>query len=142
MVDNPKYIDVNVFVYWLANHPEHGKIAQQWIKRAEESVKKTYITSSLTLYETTIILCGLTGKTLKDKDFITQIISPITKINGLTIIPLKPEQYLQAADLMNKYKLDYEDALHLSTAIKTRAQHIISNDKDFDHINQPKRIWK
>jgi uncharacterized protein len=141
-LDNPKYIDVNVFVYWLTNHPEHGKTAQQWIKKAEESIKKTYLTSSLTLYETAVIICGLTGKNLKDKDFITQIISSITQIKGLTISPLTPQQYTHAAELMNKYKLDYEDALHLSAAIKAGAQQIISNDKDFDQISQPKRIWK
>jgi predicted nucleic acid-binding protein len=141
-LDNPKYIDVNVFVYWLANHPEHGKIAQQWIKKAEESTKNTYLTSSLTLYETAIIICGLTGKNLKDKDYITQIISPITQIKGLTITPLTQQQYTHAAELMNKYKLDYEDALHLSTAIKAGAQQIISNNKHFDQISQPKRTWK
>jgi predicted nucleic acid-binding protein len=141
-LDNPKYIDVNVFVYWLANHPEHGKIAQQWIKKAEESTKNTYLTSSLTLYETAVIICGLTGKNLKDKDYITQIISPITQIKGLTITPLTQQQYTHAAELMNKYKLDYEDALHLSTAIKAGAQQIISNNKHFDQISQPKRTWK
>jgi len=35
---------------------------------------------------------------------------------------------------MQKYGLDYEDSPHLSSAIRTGAKEIISNDKDFDKI--------
>jgi len=27
MVDEKKYVDVNVFIYWLGNHPIFGKTA-------------------------------------------------------------------------------------------------------------------
>jgi len=33
---------------------------------------------------------------------------------------------------MEEYNLDYEDSLHLTTALRTDAKEIISNDKDFD----------
>jgi predicted nucleic acid-binding protein len=33
---------------------------------------------------------------------------------------------------MDKHKIDYEDALHLTAAIKAGATEIVSNDKDFD----------
>jgi predicted nucleic acid-binding protein len=33
---------------------------------------------------------------------------------------------------MKEYDLDYEDAIHLAVAIRTCAQEILSNDKDFD----------
>ena len=43
MVDKSRYyIDVNVFVYWLGNHPKYGQEAVNWIKkwksRREESL--------------------------------------------------------------------------------------------------------
>lgn len=56
------YVDVNVFVYWLGNHPVFGKTAYEWIKKIENASKGKYITSSLTLYQTLIIIAGLTGK--------------------------------------------------------------------------------
>ncbi len=127
------YIDVNVFVYWLGNHPKYGQIALEWIKKIESSQKGEYITSALTLYETIVIMGGLTGKNLKDQNFVQQVITPITRIPGLVIEPLKSEDFQKAAELMNECKLDYEDSLHLAVAIRTGAQEIISNDKDFDN---------
>ena len=132
MVDKPRYIDANIFVYWLGNHPAYAETAQKWIKKIEESQHGEYITSSLTLYETLVILGGLTGKNLKDKNFINQIINPITSLKTLTIEPLKSEDYKKAAELMNQFGIDYEDSLHLVIAIRTGAQEIVSNDKDFD----------
>jgi uncharacterized protein len=133
MVDKPRcYIDVNVFVYWLGNHPKLGQTAQNWIKKIESSQRGEYITSALTVYETLIIMGGLTGKNLKDKSFVRQVLNPIMGLKALTIEPLKPEDFRKSQDLMNEYKLDYEDALHLAIAIRKGVQEIVSNDKDFD----------
>jgi predicted nucleic acid-binding protein len=132
MVDNPSYVDINIFVYWLGNHPEFGETAYKWIKKIENSQRGKYVTSSLTLYETLVIIAGLAGKSLKDKAFTEKIIASITHIKGLAIEPLKPEDFTKAVELMEDYKLDYEDSIHLAVAIRTGAHEILSNDKDFD----------
>ena len=79
-----------------------------------------------------MIIGGLTGKSLKDKDFVQQVVNTITSIKGLVIESLRSEDFKKAAGMMNECKLDYEDSLHLAVAIRTCAQEIISNDKDFD----------
>ena len=28
-----KYLDVNIFVYWLGKHPKFGETAYKWIKK-------------------------------------------------------------------------------------------------------------
>jgi predicted nucleic acid-binding protein len=33
---------------------------------------------------------------------------------------------------MKEYNLDYEDSIHLAVALRTGAQEIVSNDKDFE----------
>ena len=133
MVDKSRYyLDVNVLVYWLGNHPKYGQTAREWIKKIETSQRGEYVTSALTLYETLVIMGGLTDKNLEDKNFVQQVINPITCIKGLTIESLKVEDFKKGADLMNEYKLDYEDSLHLAVAIRIGARQIISNDKDFD----------
>jgi predicted nucleic acid-binding protein len=132
MAEEKRYIDVNIFVYWLGSHPKFGETACKWIKNIESSPRGQYITSSLSLYETLVIIAGLTGKTLKDKAFTEEVIKAITQIKGLIIEPLKPEDFTTAVDLMNDYKLDYEDSIHLAVAIRTAAQEIVSNDKDFE----------
>ena len=116
----------------MANHPKFGETAYKWIKKIENSPRGKYVTSSLTLYETLVIIAGLTGKSLKDKAFTEEVITSITHIKGLMIEPLKPEDFTKAVDLMKDYKLDYEDSIHLAVAIRTGAQEIVSNDKDFD----------
>lgn len=131
MVDR-RYVDINIFVYWLGNHPKFGETAYKWIKEIENSSRGEYVTSSLTIYETLVIIAGLTGKNLKDKTFTEKVVNSITHIRGLTIEPLKPEDFTKAVDLMNDCKLDYEDSIHLAVAIRTGAQEIVSNDKDFD----------
>jgi predicted nucleic acid-binding protein len=127
-----RYVDINIFVYWLGNHPKFGETAYKWIKKIENSSRGEYVTSSLTIYETLVIIAGLTGKNLKDKTFTEKVVNSITHIKGLTIEPLKPEDFTKALDLMNDCKLDYEDSIHLAVAVRTGAQEIVSNDKDFD----------
>jgi predicted nucleic acid-binding protein len=132
MVDNPSYVDINIFVYWLGNHPKFGETAYKWIKKIEQSQRGKYVTSSLTLYETLVIIAGLAGKSLRDKAFTEEVITSITNIRGLTIEPLKAEDFTTAVELMEEYKLDYEDSIHLAVAMRTGAQEILSNDEDFD----------
>src|SRR5512135_2301508 len=112
MVDNPTYVDINTFVYWLGQHPEFGETALVWIKKIENSQRGKYVTSSLTLYQTLVIMAGLTGKNLKNPTLTTAIIDAITHIKGLTIEPLKVEDYTKALDLMKEYNLDFEDSIH------------------------------
>lgn len=140
MVDARSYVDVNIFVYWLGNHPTYGEAAYRCISRIEESPQRKYVTSSLTLYEALVIIAGLTGRSLKDKQLVGSIIDAITGLRGLVIIRLEPEDHVRAIELMEEYGLDYEDSLHLATALKTGVKEIVTNDEDFD--NTPlKRIF-
>ena len=132
MVVTPRYLDVNVFVYWLGKHPMFGEAAYKWIKSVEDAPSGEYVTSSLTVYEILVIVAGLTGKSLRDDKFVEEIIDAITSLKGLAIEPLMDEDIIWAFDLMKKYGLDYEDSLHLSVALRTGAKEIISNDEDFD----------
>jgi|SRR3972149_1517988 len=132
MVDRPRYVDINIFVYWLGKHPEFGEAAYDWVKKIESSPRGEFVTSSLTLYETLVIIAGLTGKSLKDKDFVEAVVNSITRIRGLVVEPLKSEDFAKAVDLMEECGLDFEDSVHLAVALRVGAQEIVSNDRDFD----------
>ena len=132
MVDDSSYVDINIFVYWLGNHPEFGETAHKWVKKIEDFPRGKYVTSSLTLYETLVIIAGLTGRSLKDQAFTEAVINSLTQIKGLIIEPLRPEDFTKAVGLMKEYNLDYEDSIHLAVALRAGAQEILSNDKDFD----------
>ena len=67
-----------------------------------------------------------------DKTLVEEIVKSIAGIRSLTITPLTVEDVIEAANLMKEYDLDYEDALHLATALRNSVREIISNDQDFD----------
>lgn len=140
MVDPEAYIDINVFIYWLGNHPTFGKTAYEWIKKIEEAPRGKYLTSALTLYKTIVIIAGLTGRNLKDKKLVEEIVTSITSLKGLTITPLTTEDMHEAFSLMQEYDLDCEDALHSAAALRTKAKEIISNDQDFDKTPLKRRF--
>jgi len=127
-----RYIDVNILVYWVTNDPVFGESALKWVKNIENSTGEKYVTSSLSIHETLVIVAGLNHKNLRDKTFTENVIKAITGIKGLIIEPLKPEDYIMVIDIMGDYKLDYEDSLHLAVAMRTGAKEIISNDKHFN----------
>jgi len=132
MVETETYIDSNIFVYWLTGHPSFGETAYEWIKKIESAPRGKYSTSSLTVYETTVIIAGLTGGSLKDKSIVDGVVDSITNLKGLIIESLSLEDLTQASELMKEHDLDYEDSLHLATALRICAKEIVSNDKDFD----------
>lgn len=140
MADPEGYVDINVFVYWLGNHPTFGRTSYEWIKKIEGASRRQYVTSALTLYETMVIIGGLTGKTLKDQGLVEEVINSIGGLAGLRIIPLTVEDVTSATKLMKEYRIDYEDAIHLASALRSRAREIISNDEDFDRTPLKRRF--
>ncbi len=127
-----KYVDVDVFAYWLGSHPVFGEKAYRWIKSIERARRGEYITSTLTLYELAVVIAGLKGAFLRDRDFIETIVRALISLQGLEIVSLELQDHVKALELMNSYRLDYEDALHLAVAIRVNAKKIISNDSDYD----------
>jgi len=127
-----KYLDVNIFVYWLGKHPKFGETAYKWIKSVENASRREYVTSSLTIYETLIIVGGLTGRNLRDEKFVEEVITAIMSLRGLIIESLTSGDVFQALRLMKEYGFDYEDSLHLAVALRVGAKEIVSNDEDFD----------
>lgn len=127
-----KYVDVNIFVYWLARHPKYGEVAREYIRRIEREKRGEYITSALTLYELAVVLAGLTGRSLRDRELVETLVKAVTELPGLKIVSLEYEDFVRALELMEKYSLDYEDLIHLATALREKATIIVSNDRDFD----------
>lgn len=140
MVDPEGYVDVNVFVYWLGNHPAFGKTSYEWIKKIEASPRGKYVTSALTIYQVIVTIAGLTGRNLKDQELVGEVVNAVKSLPGLKITPLTVEDATQAVKLMKEYNLDYEDAIHLASALRSNAKQIISNDEDFDKTPLKRRF--
>jgi len=133
-----RYVDVNVFVYWLCGHPSFGRRAKYWIERMEK--EGDYVTSTLTLYETLVTVAGLTKKSLREKEFVKTVIRSITGLKGLKIEPLIKEDFARAVEIMNDAGLDYEDSLHSAVALRKNVEELVSNDRDFNKT-KVKRVF-
>uniref|UniRef100_A0A7C4B8L8 Ribonuclease VapC n=1 Tax=Thermofilum pendens TaxID=2269 RepID=A0A7C4B8L8_THEPE len=132
------YVDVNIFVYWLGGHPVYGERARRWIETIALSPRGSFATSSLTIYETAVILAGLTGGSLGDAGFARRLLAAFRELKGLEVAPLEEGDFERALELMERYGLDLEDALHLATLQRLGARRIISNDSDFDRAPVPR----
>jgi len=128
-----RYVDVNVFVYWLCGHPSFGEKARNWIERIEK--EGNFVTSALTIYETLVIVAGLTGKNLRDKEIVTIAVDSLTSLRGLKVEPLLKEDFAKALGIMRNFELDFEDSLHLAVASRKNVKEIVSNDSDFDKVD-------
>ncbi|MFQ6136535.1 MAG: type II toxin-antitoxin system VapC family toxin [Candidatus Hydrothermarchaeales archaeon] len=121
-----KYIDVNVFVYWLNAHPEFGETATSIIERIESGEKA--VTSSLTPW----LLHAAFKKTGAKGYSHSLLMERLSKIMNLHFAPLDVDVYRKASTLSDKYRLDFEDAIHLAVALDYSTDAIYSNDEDFE----------
>jgi len=132
MVVDTRYVDVNVFVYWLGKHPVFGETAYRWVKDIERAPRGEYVTSSLTIYEVMVIIAGLSRRSLEDFSFVSSILEAFTGLGGLAVEELSIEDFSSALELMDKFKIDFEDALHAAISMRLNIREIVSNDEDFD----------
>jgi predicted nucleic acid-binding protein len=55
---------------------------------------------------------------------------------------VKWESFFVALDDVERYGVDFVDALTLQTMLKNGIDEIYSNDKDFDRVPGIKRVWE
>jgi len=96
------YLDTNVVIYLLENHPVHGHpIAQKLTALKEEG--ESFVASTLLVTE---FLAGTTGATFND----------LSRFIDLEFKDVNLDIARQAADYQRKYGLLIGDAIHLATA--------------------------
>ena len=59
----------------------------------------------------------------------------ISKLDGLKLIPVMPEDYFRASDLARAYNLMSFDALHLSAMRRAHVRNIATMDRGFDRVD-------
>ncbi|WP_373468147.1 type II toxin-antitoxin system VapC family toxin [Acidianus infernus] len=121
MTSKGKYIDVNVFVYYLTGDNIHGERAKKWL-----SIKDVKYTSIITPFLLIIILSKMLGKSLKDYNFVKTV---ITALESLGIEYLDLPEWSKIIENVRKYNIDVEDSIHVTTALENGLE-IISNDEE------------
>ncbi len=119
-----RYVDVNVFVYWLGDDAAFGDEATAIVKRIESGERA--VTSAITPWLIHVVLRGL-GRGYDEE----KMVARLGELGFLRMEPLVWADYQTALKAMDANRLDFEDALHLGVAQRLGIQEIYSNDGDF-----------
>lgn len=121
------YVDVNVIYYHLTDNHEFADRATELLEEYYGSM----ITSSLTVWQLYILLRRLNSNGRFD---LMEILPEL----GIRVVPLTPEILMEAERVE---KLDFDDAIHYTTMKKYGVKRILSNDRDFDKIEEIERVF-
>ncbi|ASJ13290.1 type II toxin-antitoxin system VapC family toxin [Thermococcus thioreducens] len=121
------YVDVNVIYYHLTDNPEFSDRATDLLEEHYGSM----ITSSLTVWQLYILLRRL------NREVRFNLMEILPEL-GVRIVPLTPEILLEVERVE---KLDFDDAIHYTTMKRYGVKRILSNDRDFDKIEEIERVF-
>jgi len=130
------YIDSNVFIYPAIYQTE----AQQKAKKAKEILHKiengelSAYTSTLTWDEVVWVISRVMGR----NDGIAQG-RKLLGFPNLKFINADENVLTQAQTLIGKYKLSPRDSIHVASALVRNIKAVISDDADFDQVQEIKR---
>ncbi|MEJ2771386.1 MULTISPECIES: type II toxin-antitoxin system VapC family toxin [unclassified Stygiolobus] len=120
-----RYLDVNVFVYYLIDDPEFGNRAEYWIEHTNE-----IYTSEITFFQLIVVLKYLTKE---DEKEIMRKISEVFEGLNVKFVHLEPYELKEVYETIKRNNLDFEDAIHYYCSRKINAE-MISNDSDLKKL--------
>ena len=127
------YIDSNVFIYpviYKAETQPKAKKAKEILLKIEKGELKAY-TSTLTWDEVTWVV----NKVLGREDGIHQG-RKLLGFPNLEFINVDEGTLTLAQMLLDKYKLNPRDSIHIASALSRKINIIISDDEDFDQVKE------
>jgi predicted nucleic acid-binding protein len=149
------FIDSNIFLDYIIPHPAFYIVVSDFLKRVEiEEIHA--ITTPAVLAEVSHILLLETGAVIlknhnrnivmnriesdshfsnRCRDAVDKFNEFISKLDGLKLIPVMPEDYFRASDLARAYNLMSFDALHLPAMRRAQVRNIATRDRDFDRVD-------
>lgn len=126
-------MDANVFIHASLNRKEIGNKSRSIIRSIEDG-RIVAATSALSFDE----LVWAVKKERGEKDG-TMAGEIFLNTRELTIMDVKQETLNNALSLVKKHHLNPRDSIHLASALMTKADYVVSEDRDFDAITEIKR---
>lgn len=127
------YIDSNVFIYpviYQTEAQQKARKAKEILLRIESGELSAY-TSMLTWDEVVWVV----SKVLSRNDGIRQG-KKLLGFPNLEFINVDEVTLTQAQMLLDKYKLSPRDSIHVASALGRKIKTIISDDNDFDQVEE------
>ena len=137
-----RFLDANIFIY--AFYKPKGRLTekQKFMKeKAKEIVRK--LIEGKEKFITTVVHISEVANILEKAlsiEALNSILTTLYSLENLKIVGITEEEYLIAIELMKKYKVDVNDCLAIYIMKKEGIKEIFSFDKDFDKIEEIRRL--
>ncbi|MDP2629399.1 MAG: type II toxin-antitoxin system VapC family toxin [Candidatus Harrisonbacteria bacterium] len=125
-------LDTQLFIYYLEDNTQYAGRVEKLLKRIQ-SGKLQAVFSAIGLLE---ILVG--PKKKKRYDLAAEYRQLLTSFPNLAIRGLNENIIEIASDLRASYTIATPDAIHLATAIDSKASSFITNDKKLQNVKEIK----
>ncbi|BBJ27815.1 PIN domain-containing protein [Athalassotoga saccharophila] len=130
-----RFIDTNVFLrYFTADDPEKSKNSLELLKKIENG-EEMVTTSSLVIFET---IFTLEHSYKVPRSDILQLLEPILNLKGLSLE--NKSTFIKALKIYSGGTFSFADAFNVAVMKKMNIKEIYSYDRDFDKIDEIKRI--
>jgi len=116
------FVDTNVFIYALSDHPELGQTSRRILQRIEDG--EEVFTSTLVLCEVAWVL-EARGRQGDIKATLERILS----YTSIRVSPVDADDLLVGATYMAQYGLDFNDAVNLAIIERSRVTKVYTNDR-------------
>lgn len=126
-----KYIDANVFIQGILRDDNNSKKVILGIANKEF----VGVTSVLSWDEIVFVVRKFLGGDIAKREG-----NKFFRLPNFEFVDAKKGTMLKAQRLIEKYNLKPRDAIHAATAIQSGVKEIISEDKDFDRLDELKRV--
>jgi predicted nucleic acid-binding protein len=122
-------VDTNIFLELLLGQ-DKAEICEKFLEKISSGEIKAVI-SNFTVHAVEAIL--------NDPTLILAFLRNVQNSSGLDVYETRLEEEMAASMLMDKIKLDFDDALHYFIAKKFEVEAIVSYDKHFDTVDIKRR---
>ncbi|RLG67901.1 hypothetical protein DRN93_03680 [archaeon] len=131
-----RFVDSNVFIYVLIRSPkEDYEIARRILQRIEAG--EAAITNTAVIQE---VVDWLEYNNKRRE--IEKLLTAINSYIAMEKAEVSWNEVMEAVGDMERYSLDFVDALVLQTMKKNGVKEIYTNDRDFDRVKGIRRVWK
>jgi len=127
-------VDSNIFLEFLLKQKNADKCKILLNNTAIGEVKA--VVSDFTIDSIALVM-GRNKLSIKE---IYSFVKKLVNSEGIRIYFVNIKDRFAALALMEKYNLDYEDAIVLQSALSAGCKEIVSFDRDFDNIKEIKRV--
>lgn len=134
-----KYLDTNVIIYAIENHPEYGAACKKILQNIQ-SKNLSVASSMLVLIEIISVLNKINKILKKEGKELLNIKDNIDAILALPIVWFDINFFIIKRAAEYSYNMAGADYIHLASMESNSIIEIISVDEEFDKISSIKRI--